>query len=192
MLKYITGGKKLNEFLFESIRGNKIRTIAVNQIIHEDARQGLGNYASLHLNKQGGFFIHLIIESLKEAHIKEFRINTPEFRIHTKDDKSYMLVRVASNLPIFEFLFDISIYKNHIKKEELELIIKNSFQIALIDSDDIVRAIKIVELNNVTYENFQATLFKAFENPNFSREYRVFLLPFYDKSTDRWWNIIKE
>jgi len=182
----------LEEFLFESIRGNKLRTIAVNQIIHEDERQGLGNYASIHLNKQGGFFIYLLIGTLKERHIEEFNSNTPEFRIFTKSDKSYMLVNFASNLPIFEFLFDITIYKNLINEAELNNILINNFQIALVDSNDKIKSIKILQLEDDLYVKFKKTILLAFKNPNFSREYRVFLIPFYDKSADRWWNIIKE
>lgn len=34
----------------------------------------------------------------------------------TKGDKSYILINFAPNLPIFEFLFDISVYKNYISK----------------------------------------------------------------------------
>lgn len=181
----------MKEFLFESIRGNNLRTIAVNQIIHED-RQGLGNYASIHLNKQGGFFIYLLIGTLKERQIEDFNSNTPEFRIFTKSDKSYMLVNFASNLPIFEFLFDITIYKNLINKSELSNMLINNFQIALVDSNDKIRSIKIIQLEDNLYVKFKTTILLAFENPNFSREYRVFLLPFYDKSADRWWNIIKE
>lgn len=182
----------MKEFLFESIRGKKVRTVAVNQIIHEDERQGLGNYASIHLNKQGGFFIYLLIATLKERHIEEFCSNVPEFRIHTKGDKSYMLVHFAPNLPIFEFLFDITIYKNLINKEELNNILINSFQVALVDCNDKIKSTKVLELKNNLYVKFKNSILSAFENPNFSREYRVFLIPFYDKSADRWWNIIKE
>lgn len=179
-------------FLFESIRCGKISVISENAIVHEDERCGLGNYVSIHLNKKGGFFIYLLIEALHERHIEEFKNNVPEFRILTRDDKSYMLINFAPNLPIFEFLFDISIYKNILNSKELSSIFKNSFQIALVDYEDKVRAVKIVELENKLYKKFELSLLKALENPNFSREYRVFLIPFYEKSTDRWWNIIKE
>ena len=182
----------MKEFLFESIRGNKVRAVTVNQIIHEDERRGLGNYASIHLNKQGGFFIYLLIAALKERHIEEFISKTPEFRIYTKGDKSYMLVHFAPNLPIFEFLFDITIYKNLLCKEDLNNILVNSFQIALVDSNEEIKATKILQIKKNLYEKFRNSILSAFENPNFSREYRVFLLPFYDKSADRWWNIIKE
>jgi hypothetical protein len=50
----------------------------------------------------------------------------------------------------------------------------------------------MLQLEDDLYVKFKKTILLAFKNPNFSREYRVFLIPFYDKSADRWWNIIKE
>jgi hypothetical protein len=182
----------MEEFVFESIRGKKKNLIKVDQRIHEDERRGLGNYANLHLNKKGGFFIYLLIETLNDTHISKFNNSTPEFRIFTKGDKSYMLVNFSPNLPIFEFLFDISIYKKCINYDEIKKILMNSFQIALVDSNDLIRSVKITQIKEKTYEKFEKALFEAFLNPDFSREYRVFLIPFYEKSTDRWWKIIEE
>lgn len=182
----------MKEFIFESIRGKKSSAIEVNKMIHEDERKGLGNYASLHLNKKGGFFIYLLIESLNDTHITKFNSSNPEFRIFTKGDKSYMLVNFSSNLPIFEFLFDISIYKKFLSFDEIKNILINNFLIALVDSNDTVRSIKSVQLKEQSYGKFEKALLDAFQNPNFSREYRVFLIPFYEKSTDRWWKIIEE
>ena len=182
----------MEEFIFESVRSKNKKFIKVNQVIHEKERKGLGNYASLHLNKKGGFFIYLLIDTLNDTHILKFNNSNPEFRIFTKGDKSYMLVNFSSNLPIFEFLFDISIYNKSLTYEEILKIVKNEFQIALVDSNDIVRSVKIIKIKEKSYEKFEKGLYEAFLNPNFSREYRVFLIPFYEKSTDRWWKIIEE
>ena len=182
----------MEEFLFESIRGKKTNLIKVEEVIHEDERKGLGNYASIHLNKKGGFFIYLLLEVLNDKIVGQFNESTPECRILTKGDKSYMLINFSPNLPISEFLFDISIYKTLLEKGELMKLLKNSFQIALVDSTDKVKATKVIEIEEKMYKRFETGLISAFSNPNFSREYRVFLIPFYEKSTDRWWNIIKE
>lgn len=182
----------MKEFIFESIRDNQKKNISVGDVIHPKFRQGLGNYASLHLNKNGGFFIYLLICFLKDEHIAEFNKNEPEFRIFTKGDKSYILINFAPNLPIFEFLFDISVYKDYISEADLKKIIKNEFNIVLADCKDTIQSIKTTSLNICTYNKLESSLIHAFNNPNFSNEYRVFLIPFYDKSADRWWNIIKE
>lgn len=182
----------MEEFLFESIRGKKVNVIKVDEIIHEDERKGLGNYASIHLNKKGGFFIYLLIEALNDKHIEQFNSFKPEFRILTKGDKTYMLLNFSPNLPIMEFLLDISIYKKCINKEDLLDIIENRFQIALVDFNDRVRAIKVLKVEEKMYRRFETALIKAYSNPNFSKEYRVFLIPFYEKSADRWWNILEE
>ena len=75
--------------------------------------------------------------------------------------------------------------------DEIKEILMNSFQIALVDSNDLIRSVKITQIKEKTYEKFEKALFEAFLNPDFSREYRVFLIPFYEKSTDRWWKIIE-
>lgn len=181
----------MSDFLFESIRGQKINTIGVNKVIKEQ-RTGLGNHASLHLNKNGGFFIYLLIDSLTARHVEEFNKGVPEFRIFTRNDKSYMLVHFTSNLPIFEFLFDVSVYKTLINQSELENILTNIFNVALVNGDDTIVATKKVVLDEKLYSKFRKSIISAYQNPNFALEYRVFLIPFYEKSTDRWWNIIKE
>lgn len=182
----------MEEFLFESIRGKKLNIIKDGVILHESEKKGLGNYASLHLNKQGGFFIYLLIEALNEKHIEQFATLHPKFKILTKGDKSYMLVNFSPNLPIFEFLFDISTYKQALCKKDLEKILANNFLIALVNSEDEIKSVKNIEVNDCIYKKFTDGILDAFDNPNFSREYRVFLLPFYEKSTDRWWNILEE
>ena len=68
-------------------------------------------------------------------------------------------VSIAVTVPFtshcyLEFLFDISIYKNLIDKDDLNNILINSFQIALVDSEDKVKAIKILSLNSKLYERF--------------------------------------
>jgi hypothetical protein len=103
-----------------------------------------------------------------------------------------MLVNFSPNLPIFEFLFDISIYTKCVNYDEIKKILMNNFQIALVDSNDTIRSVKITQIKEKIYNKFEKALLEAFINPNFSREYRVFLIPFYEKSTDRWWKIIEE
>lgn len=181
----------MQEFLFESIISKKVNSIKINKKIPFRAVKDLGNMASLHLNKQNGFFIYLSIGTLKNNHIDEFNKNEPEFKIYIRGDKSYMLISFSPNLPIFEFLFDVSIYKNHVNKEELEKILENDFRVALVDSENEIKGIKLLKINPSLFYKFKESIVKSFDNKNFEREYRVFLLPFYEKSTDRWWSIIE-
>lgn len=146
--------------------------------------------AVMELLPEGPYLIKLVVDNLDEIDINEFRTEDIIFKVLFSFDKAYILLRFGNSSLLHEILFNPTLYKN---KEKTKQTLKESNIIYCILIDGLsekVQGIKIFNFPLDIFEKLTMVWDKAFENKNYTEDFKTYMTNFFSEDIVFWWENI--
>ena len=146
--------------------------------------------AIMELLPDGHYFIKLVVDNLEAPDITDFRENDITFKVLFNRDKSYILIRFGNSSLLHEIIFNPTLYKNK-EKTKINLKKSNLIYCVLIEGfTEQVQGIKLFNFPLDIFEKLTNVWEKAFDNPNYSDEFQVYITNFFSEDIVFWWENI--
>lgn len=146
--------------------------------------------AVMELLPEGSYFIKLIVDYLDEKDIMEFREQDIVFKVLFNRDKAYILLRFGNSSLLHEILFNPTLYADK-EKTKINLTKSNIIHCVLIDGiTEKVQGIKLFNIPIEIFKKLNNVWIKAFENNNYSEEFKVYMTNFFSEDISFWWENI--
>jgi len=146
--------------------------------------------AIMELLPEGPYFIKLVVDELNNDDINKFREGDITFKVLFNTDKAYILLRFGESNLLHEILFNPTLYKN---QENTKKIMKESNLIysVLIDGEsEKIQGIKLFNFPLDIFEKLTSVWEKAFENNNYTEDFKAYMTNFFSEDISFWWENI--
>jgi hypothetical protein len=146
--------------------------------------------AVMELLPEGPYFIKLVVDELNNDDINKFREGDIIFKVLFNSDKAYILLRFGESNLLHEILFNPTLYKN---QENTKKIMKESNLIycVLIDGEnEKIQGIKLFNFPLDIFEKLTSVWEKAFENINYTEDFKAYMTNFFSEDILFWWENI--